>query len=445
MSTIPTLRNLIGTDGPDTLIGSDGNDSIFGAPGEDSLEGAAGNDVIRGGSGIDDIRGNEGDDTIFGGGGNDSLFGDDGNDVLDGGVGNDIYYGNLGNDTLVGSISSPGAEAFAFLLEDSFTEANDNNVIENFDPTTDVIRLIDYGLETDGVVGDSDAEFAAFLERVTISAVDGGTLITGNGSGGQLGTGSEGTIFLTGISPDQLTVDQFEFVDTIDGVEIGNRGALAGQLIGGTSDNDSLVGSDGNDSIFGAPGEDSLEGAEGNDIIRGGGGIDSIRGSLGDDTIFGGSGNDSLFGDEGIDVLDGGTGNDIYYGNLGDDILIGGAGADAFAYLLEDSFTEANDNNVLENFDANADVIRLIDYGLETDGVEGITKAEFNAFLERVTIEAVDGGTLITGSGAGGQLGTGSEGTIFLSDISPEQLTVDQFEFVDTIDGVEVGNRGAIA
>ncbi|MEO0949378.1 MAG: hypothetical protein AAFY11_14785, partial [Cyanobacteria bacterium J06641_5] len=86
-----------------------------------------------------------------------------------------------------------------------------------------------------------------------------------------------------------------------------------------------------------------------------------------------------------------------------------------------------------------------IGYGLETDGVVGVSDTEFAALLDRVTIESVDGGTLITGSGAGGQLGTGSEGTIFLPEISPAQLTPAQFEFVDTVDGVEVGNRGAIA
>lgn len=61
-----------------------------------------------------------------------------------------------------------------------------------------------------------------------------------------------------------------------------------------TEDDDSLVGSVGNDTIFALGGDDSIHGNAGWDWMSGGAGNDTIGGGDGDDTIYGGDGDDVL-------------------------------------------------------------------------------------------------------------------------------------------------------
>ncbi len=68
--------------------------------------------------------------------------------------------------------------------------------------------------------------------------------------------------------------------------------------------------------------------------IPGTSGDDALEGSAGDDTINGESGNDWLYGYAGNDTLNGGDGNDWLDGGTGADTLIGGAGDDV--YLVDD-------------------------------------------------------------------------------------------------------------
>jgi Ca2+-binding RTX toxin-like protein len=108
-------------------------------------------------------------------------------------------------------------------------------------------------------------------------------------------------------------------------------------IINGTSGNNTLIGSDLNDTINGAGGNDLLQGLGSNDTLIGGNGDDTIEGGIGNDKVFagedddlvdGGEGNDTLSGEDGNDTLIGGLGNDSLFGSDDEDILIGGAGAD---------------------------------------------------------------------------------------------------------------------
>lgn len=121
---------------------------------------------------------------------------------------------------------------------------------------------------------------------------------------------------------------------------------FSGSPIFGTSGNDNLVGTPGNDLIFGFEGNDSISGVDGDDcivggedndnlkgnkgqdVILGGGGDDKIQGNNETDKLFGGEGDDDIHGGNNNDILDGGAGNDKLDGGNRDDILLGGEGED---------------------------------------------------------------------------------------------------------------------
>ncbi|MEO0407177.1 MAG: calcium-binding protein [Cyanobacteria bacterium P01_A01_bin.135] len=112
-----------------------------------------------------------------------------------------------------------------------------------------------------------------------------------------------------------------------------------GQLIDGTSGEDTLEGSTHNDTINGLGGDDSLYGGDGNDDMFGSAGDDRLFGQDGADSLNGGLGYDTLIGADGNDTLIGGTGSDLLIGGQGDDqlidysgldTLVGSSGADEF-------------------------------------------------------------------------------------------------------------------
>ncbi|MEQ1768893.1 MAG: calcium-binding protein [Devosia sp.] len=173
-------------------------------------------------------------------------------------------------------------------------------------------------------------------------------------------------------------------------------------LLQGTSKDDALVGTDGNDRIYaasetaaegsdsvdagagddriyadagdsvqGGPGHDELIvrtsapfslmlagtgieetwGGVGDDVFDGTGVSDplTLRGGLGKDRLTGGGGADLFYGGDGDDVLVGGAGNDTLKGEAGTDVLTGGKGADAFIYTKFDGSTDTiTDYNLAE-------------------------------------------------------------------------------------------------
>jgi len=113
---------------------------------------------------------------------------------------------------------------------------------------------------------------------------------------------------------------------------------IAHNRIGGTWDDDYLVGTNehdlilgfkGNDNLVGRRGDDDLYGGDGHDYLRGQAGNDLLNGEAGDDAIVGGAGDDELLGGDGTDWLSGGRGNDTLEGGAGHDVIKGGGGNDA--------------------------------------------------------------------------------------------------------------------
>ena len=147
-------------------------------------------------------------------------------------------------------------------------------------------------------------------------------------------------------------------------------GSSSNEILVGTYGDDELWGFDGNDSINGEKGNDQIYGGSGNDILDGGEDDDSLYGSGGDDTLSGGSGLDTLWGGDGNDVLQGGAGNDDLVDSDGLNELYGGDGNDYISSLsstTENKLYGGDGNDILYGGGGND----ILDGGTGIDELRG--------------------------------------------------------------------------
>ena len=128
---------------------------------------------------------------------------------------------------------------------------------------------------------------------------------------------------------------------------------------------DSIAGTDGNDTIYGDPHANNAT-TTGADTLYGYGGNDYLFGGAGADVLYGGDGSDYLSGGDGADVLYGGVGNDTLHGGDGVDTIYGGAGLDILDYSDETralyiSLSNPNEQLVTDADGETVDVIGGID------------------------------------------------------------------------------------
>ena len=181
----------------------------------------------------------------------------------------------------------------------------------------------------------------------------------------------------------------------------------------GTTDSDTLLGKNGDDSLEGNSGDDTviggnhddlLNGDSGDDTVIGGNHDDFLNGGSGDDLLNGGYHDDILYGDSGDDFLNGGyhddllngdSGNDSLNGGIGQDTLVGGDGADNFIFtslqsydVIADFDSSQGDKIVFDN--ATTGVAEISDLTVHL-GLSYENTSEFN----RVTSLYVDGERII--------------------------------------------------
>ncbi|NER45598.1 MAG: calcium-binding protein [Symploca sp. SIO1A3] len=154
----------------------------------------------------------------------------------------------------------------------------------------------------------------------------------------------------------------------------------ATNLIVGTSNNDTLFGTVGDDTIDGLAGNDMIFGSEGVNTLLGGDGDDTIYGGSQDDVIRGGIGNDTIYASEGNNDINGGTGDDIIYSGSGNDFIESGSGFDTLwlgggedLIVLE----IANGFDTINNFQLGLSTFDVDDFN-QLSIIDGINGAEIS-------------------------------------------------------------------
>ncbi|WP_232223363.1 calcium-binding protein [Francisella frigiditurris] len=377
-------------DGNDAISGNGGDDTLYGEAGNDSLSGGLGVDTLDGGIGDDTLRGGDQNDSLVGGEGSDKLYGDNHNDTLDGGLGDDYLYGGSQSDVLT------GGEGNDTLIGDnvynSSTGYNSNNTMDaQYNKGNDILAG---GKGDDFLAGGYGSDTYIFNKGDGVDTIqemlksdygakyyDGGsrdTIKFGEGlnqedvrlsiSGRDLLVNFEGNEVDQLVLKDFMNNNTLEYFEFADGSKLNKTNFMSlDNTLYGTENNDSyslfdgsdeFYAGDGNDAISGNGGDDTLYGEAGNDSLSGGLGVDTLDGGIGDDTLRGGDQNDSLVGGEGSDklygdnhndTLDGGLGDDYLYGGSQSDVLTGGEGNDTLiGDNVYNSSTGYNNNNVMD-------------------------------------------------------------------------------------------------
>ena len=274
-----------------------------------------------------------------------------------------------------------------------------SEVITNFDPGQDVIDFssVNAGRPPEDFQQGAGERARAFNDGLIVDRQGDGVSLVETDGGTLISAGEGNSLFVENVTPDQLSVSNI----TVDGqaIDISPDSDLQSILDviaptggvnaeGGDGD-DILTGSVGSDTLVGGAGDDILGSGRGADTLDGGEGNDALNGGMGDDVLYGGEGDDVLFGKQQDDTLDGGAGDDTLDGGAGSDVLTGGSGEDTFVQDLRGADT-------------------ITDFNPDEDTIDFRGLAEGN-----LTVETVDGGTLIS-SEVGGSL--------LIQGVTPDQL-----------------------
>ncbi|WP_419943687.1 Ig-like domain-containing protein [Candidatus Poriferisodalis sp.] len=382
--TVDAGCTVTGVDGVTLIEGTAGDDVIC-VPDRDDwrafhiVDGKGGDDVILGGAGVEWIYGGAGADTVYGNGGDDRVVAGTGVDTVYGGSGMDSVYSLDTADTVVDddyemilspsvTIAQAGPEPEPDWVWVNVSETveidvlgNDHDPNEDLDPAT--LSIITAPVDGAAVVADdSDGRAVAGYTAAALGGTDSfyyevcdslgncataevtvmigttGCTIVGT-SGNDIIRGTPGDDVICGLAGDD-NIRGIGGNDVIiggpgdDDINAGDGddtvwGGLGADTLDGGPGNDTIRGGPGDDTLVANSGTDRLDGGPGGDTITGGGGNDLIWGGPGDDTLDGHAGNDVIWGGPGVDVLRGGNGNDTIWGNADNDSLIGGAGADS--------------------------------------------------------------------------------------------------------------------
>ena len=255
--------------------------------------------------------------------------------------------------------------------------------------------------------------------RDTLTAADGGSVITGGREFDTLvgGSGSDTFVFASGDGDDDINtftisggqdkidLSAFTSIASLDDLkdDISNRGGdIEIDLPGGGEIrlNDAPGFDDNDDDFYGLTADNFIFYTK------------RISGNMGDrfnNEINGGRGDDAMYGEQGRDIMNGGAGDDEMYGGEdndtinggeGDDWLDGGPGDDTFV------FEPGHGNDYIMDFDTGTDKIDLTAFD-NIANFDGLTQNQAGGNTV-ITLTDEDGGmTTITLLGIGADLGAG--------------------------------------
>jgi len=320
--------------GGDDRFDLGGNATVFAGKGNDDVITGDGKNLVKGGSGRDQIESGGGDDTVYGGAGHDAISGDKGDDLIYGGRGNDRLHGSFGDDTIFGGHGNDYIYALSGGGRDRFFGGKGDDLIES-----QIGEVTSFGgAGNDTLLGDNTA--------VTLNGGRGDDLLKGS-AGDDILRGGRGNDFLiANVGSDTLVGgDGYDIVEFIsyagferNDVIVQNYGTKihvtyhSNQAPNWTTTyvlrkveeirfrdgiyivsemefdpldtNDTLTGTERNDTLDGGTLDDHLSGLGGHDVLIAGSGSDTLLGGDGDDTLVAGTGPDILNGGDGIDTAD---------------------------------------------------------------------------------------------------------------------------------------------
>ncbi|MGF1579111.1 MAG: hypothetical protein ACFCD0_07075 [Gemmataceae bacterium] len=343
-----TLR---GNAGDDMVVGGSANPGAIPEVDNDFLDGGTGNDLLIGdnqasvpdGVGHDTFSAGDGVDTVFGGFGDDLIrlklvqIDSDTPSELHGGPNRDTIevIGTAGDDVI--QVSSLETGARKYLLTHERTDVPTEPITTTKIDVSDDVEVF----RVNGAAGDDHLLVNSdIIHRMQLEGGIGNDTLEGGSHDDKLFGGAGDDLLLGYDGADELFGDDGN--DTLDG------GAGTDALFG-DGGADSLNGGDGADFLYGGTDDIDPNSAILGDILIGGedgvgdifyaddnssseiGDNDTVIGTEGDDVIFGGGGDDSLSGGDGFDMLDGGHGNDTLSGGLHRDIILGQHGNDILA------------------------------------------------------------------------------------------------------------------
>ena len=318
---------------PPAITGTDGNDTLQGTSGNDTLQGGLGDDTYIYSGGIDTISDTGGVDTlVFGNGITFSQVGNylnkSGNDLIlkvNGSATDQAIIKNFFADanSIIETIRfETGGSISAQQIFDAFSLTMPTNPTNPTEPTNPT-NPTDPGHNTDFIATNGDDTYFYTSGSKVIDELGGyDTVIFGNGiMQSQVNSYSRFNndliLKVSGSSENQVRVNNFFLGGTylIETFYFETGGSITAQQIF---------------SAFGLPVpeieqpafDQTVTGTNSNDTLNGTSGKDLIKGLDGNDTIYGLAGNDQLEGGAGNDRLEGGAGNDLLMGGPGDDTYV---------------------------------------------------------------------------------------------------------------------------
>jgi len=460
---------LVGTSGNDLITALGGFDSVYGLEGADALFGGNGNDSLFGGAGDDTLDGGSGDDLLAGGTGSDVYrFGrgygwDYADDILlsaQGGLGMDdgafdwVQFDasvtsadvrvlrQVRGTTASGIVVQIAATGDAIALQNAYAAgaAGQIEAVRFNGGTQWDLANLKTRIQGEAGYDNSDDRLTAPITSSFLDGRGGNDTLTG-GSGNDTLDGGTGIDSMTGGAGN----DTYYVDNTSDVVVEASRGGidtvisrlnsyvLAAQVENltlseadqayegiGNALNNILRGNSYGNRLNGGAGIDTMVGEGGDDVYVvdntadvvtevAGGGIDTIESSVSiaslaqnvENVRLLGTANLNATGNAADNYLEGNAGANSLVGGLGNDTFFGGAGVDTLR-------GDAGDDYYI--VDASDVVVETSGGGYDTVEVRFNYSLAAAADIERIVLQAGQGGLAVTGNGIANQIISRTDG-----------------------------------